>query len=614
MSSRVILISYIGFASIAFTLVPGTPIAQAQTITTIAGNGTMAYSGDGGQAAAAAFNQPRGMALDSSGDIFVADTNNSVIRKIGPDGIITTVAGNGTAGYSGDGGPATAAMLNQPEGVALDPTSGNLIIADSQNRRVRKVDSSGNITTIAGTGVEGYSGDGGPAVSAMLHRAVDLAIDISGNIYFADSVDNRVRKIDNSGNITTVAGNGTPGFSGDGGLAINAQLQTPTGVALDKGNNLYIADGNNFVIRLVNPAGNIGTIAGTGVEGFSGDGGPAGSAKLNFALGVKVDSSGRIFIADASNNRVRVVQGGTISTLAGTGTDGFSGDGGPAASALLSNPWAVALDNAGNVLVADRVNNRVRKITLGAPATPNLFTGGVVNGASFTPASNANGAVAPGTIAAVFGTSLTAGNSCVAPTCFPSFQNGKLLTTMAGVQVTINGSPVPMFYATPAQLGIEIPVEVSGASATIQVTASGQVSAQRTVALAAVSPGIFSLSQDGQGAGAITHSDQAGTVISTQNPAHPGEEVVIYATGLGQVAPSVATGSLPTGQSTTSTPVTVTIDGMMVTPDFAGLAGCCVGLNQVNVKVPANAHSGVSVPVFLTIGGKQSNVVTMFVQ
>jgi uncharacterized protein (TIGR03437 family) len=613
MFSRVVFISHLSLALLACTLVLGTANVQAQTITTIAGNGNTAYSGDGGPATAAALNHPRGMALDSAGNIFVADLNNARIRKISPDGIITTVAGNGAAGYSGDGGPATAAMLNQPEAVAVD-TAGNLIIADSQNRRVRNVDSSGTITTIAGTGTEGYSGDGGPAVAAMLHRAVDLAVDSAGNIYFADSVDHRVRKIDTSGTITTVAGNGTPGFSGDGGPATGAQLQTPVGVAIDKNNDLYIADSDNFRIRMVDAAGNIRTIAGNGVEGFLGDGGPATSAKLNYSLGVKVDSSGRIFIADSSNNRVRVVNGGVISTLAGTGTGGFSGDGGPAASAMLNYPWAVALDNSGSVLVGDRVNNRIRKITLGPPATPNLFTGGVVNGATFTPASNPNGAVAPGTIVAVFGTSLTGGNSCIAPTCFPSFQDGRLLTTMAGVQVTINGAPVPIFYATPTQLGVQMPMELSGSSATILVTAGGQASAQRTVIMTPASPGIFTLSQDGQGAGAITHSDQLGTLVSTQNPARPGEVVVIYATGLGQVTPAVATGMLPAGQSRTVSPVTVTIDGIPVTPDFAGVAGCCVGLNQVNVTIPSNAHSSVAIPVFLTIGGKQSNLVTIVVQ
>ncbi len=184
---------------------------------------------------------------------------------------------------------------------------------------------------------------------------------------------------------------------------------------------------------------------------------------------------------------------------------------------------------------------------------------------------------------------------------------------MAGVQVAINGIPAPIFYVTPTQLGIQIPTDLSGASATVQVITNGQPSAQRAVSLDAVSPGIFTFSQDGRGARAITHSDQLGTPVSTENPAWPGEVVVIYATGLGQVIPAVPTGMLPNGPSTTISPVTVTIDGIAVTPDFAGLSGCCVGLNQINVRIPPNAHSGSDIPVFLTVGGRQSNTVTLFV-
>ncbi len=286
---------------------------SGQTILTFAGNGTVGFAGDNGLATAAMLNHPRGMAVDKAGNIYLADLDNSRVRKISVSGIITTVAGNGTAGYSGDGGAAVNAMLNGPQAVAIDP-AGNLIIGDTQNRRIRRVDTSGTITTIAGTGTEGYSGDGGLATQAMLHQVVDLAVDTGGTIYFADSTGHRVRRITPDGIISTVAGDGTGGYSGDGGFSYSAQLNFPVSVAVDSSDQLYIADGNNFRIRKVNTAAIISTVAGSGQGGFSGDGGPATSAMINYSYGVRLDSQGRLFIADTSNNRIRVVANGTIST------------------------------------------------------------------------------------------------------------------------------------------------------------------------------------------------------------------------------------------------------------------------------------------------------------
>jgi uncharacterized protein (TIGR03437 family) len=241
---------------------------------------------------------------------------------------------------------------------------------------------------------------------------------------------------------------------------------------------------------------------------------------------------------------------------------------------------------------------------------PVLSPGGTVNGATFGAGSSA---VAPGTIVAIFGTNLTDGTSCLAPSCNPTFgSDGKLSTTMTGAQVTVNGILAPFFYSSPNQLGVEIPTELTGVSATVQVTVSGQASAPQTIAMAPVSPGIFTFTSDGKGAGAFTHVD--GSPVTPQNPAHAGELVILYATGLGQVTPSVPTGTLPGGASATAAPTALTIDGITMAPDFAGLAGCCVGLNQVNVRVPANTRSAAEIPVVLTIRGVASNRVTIAVQ
>ncbi len=282
-------------------------VAASGTITTLAGTGVGGFSGDGGQAAAAQVNGPRDAAFDAAGNIYIADSDNDRIRKIAPDGIITTVAGSGVRGFSGDGGQATAAQLNNPVGVVVD-TAGNIYIADALNLRIRKVATNGVITTIAGNGASGISGDGGPATSASFIRPDDVRINGLGAILVVDSGGHNVRSIDSSGKIATIAGNGTPGNSGDGGAATSAQLATPIEIAIDPFNNLYISDAGGNRIRRVNTAGVISTIAGTGVRSFSGDGGPAASAQLNAPSGVSLNSAGDLFIADTGNNRVRVIK------------------------------------------------------------------------------------------------------------------------------------------------------------------------------------------------------------------------------------------------------------------------------------------------------------------
>jgi sugar lactone lactonase YvrE len=335
-------------------------------ITTVAGNGLTGYSGAVLPATNTSLNNPYAVALDAVGNFYIADTDNESIRKVTPNGILTTVAGNGATGYFGDSGPATNASLNYPFGVALDAV-GNLYIADLGNGRIRKVGANGIITTVAGNGDQGYSGDGGPATNASLFSPGGVAFDGVGNLYIADVDNQRVRKVDTNGNITTVAGTGALGYYGDGGPATNADLDYPSGLALDAAGNLYIGDPGNERIRKVGTNGIITTVAGTGASGYYGDGGPVTNADLDYPSGLALDAVGYLYIADVYNQRTRRVDtNGITTTVAGTGTGapGYYGDGGPPTSASLNYPFGVALDAAGNLYIADTYNQRIRKVLL----------------------------------------------------------------------------------------------------------------------------------------------------------------------------------------------------------------------------------------------------------
>ena len=336
-------------------------------IATVAGNGTVGFSGDGGAATNSHLSTPSAVAVDGFGNLFIADTSNQRVRRVDVNGHITTVAGNGGNGYLGNGGAATNASLYFPSGVAVD-ADGNLFIADSLNQRIRRVDTNGFITSVAGNGSAGYAGDGGAATNASLNYPSGVAVDASCNLFIADMDNQCIRKVDVTGLITTVAGNGTNSYSGDGGAATNATLNSPAGVAVDARGNLFIADTDNNRIRRVDADGLITTVAGTGYTGWFGDGGAATNATLYYPKGVAVDGSGNLLIADTCNQRIRRVDtNGIIATMAGDGTNAWSGDGGLATAGALSYPYGVAADAQGNFYIADRGNNRVRRVVIDGP-------------------------------------------------------------------------------------------------------------------------------------------------------------------------------------------------------------------------------------------------------
>ena len=333
-------------------------------ISTVAGNGEIGFSGDGGPAASASLSSPLGVSVDGLGNILIADTGSNHVRDVAAASqIITTVAGGGSGG---DGGEATSATTVGPWAVAVD-WRGDLFIADSPEERIRRVDSLTRlITTEAGDGNWGYSGDGGPATGATMNWPEGVALDARGNLFISDAGNARIRRVDAlTGIITTVAGDGNWGYSGDGGPATSASLDYPGGVALDRHGNLFIADTESTRIRRVDAVtGDIGTVAGNGNWGYGGDGGPATSAELDYPEGVAVDDNGNLFIADTFNDRIRRVDAKTaiITTIAGNGSWGFSGDGGPATAASLDNPYGVALDTLGNLFIADSNNDRIRRV------------------------------------------------------------------------------------------------------------------------------------------------------------------------------------------------------------------------------------------------------------
>jgi len=483
-------------------------------VTTVAGTGDGGFSGDGGAATSAQLGYPVGVALDPAGNLYIADRNNYRIRRVSPSlfvqGIISTIAGNGIGWYSGDGGPATSAQINEG-GVAADG-AGNVYIADSLNHRIRRVSPSGVITTMAGTGVNGYAGDGGPATSAQFSYPARVAVDAVGNLYIADYSNNRVRRV-SAGIITTVAGTGTGGFAGDGGPATAAQLNGPRDLVLDASGNLYIADLGNQRIRRVSPTGTITTVAGNGVPGYSGDGGLATLAQLSNPGAVAADEVGNFYIADIENHRVRRVSpAGIITTVAGTGTPGFSGDGGPAMSAQLNRPASVALDGTGNLYIAELVNHRIRRLSLSSGIITTVAGTGV-NGYSGDggPASSAQlswpSSLAVDTAGRVYFTTSNAIRLLIPPgTCTASAAPNALTapTTGGTLTLTIQAAAGCAWTITGLPAWITASATSGSGSATVTLTATANTGAARSATITAAGTTV-TISQSAAG-GACTYS------------------------------------------------------------------------------------------------------------
>jgi uncharacterized protein (TIGR03437 family) len=576
-------------------------------ISTVAGSGngsgfTGKSTGNGGPAIDATLN-PNGVAVDAAGNIYIADLGSGSVRKVNTAGIINVFAGGGH-GLS-NGVPATNVALYfqaYHNGLAVDK-AGNVYFADNGNQRVVKVDTAGIFTTVAGNGNKGYSGDGGPATSAELAAPTDVAFDSAGNMYIADSLNIVVRKVDTGGNISTFAGNGECCDSGDGGPATSAALASPTSLAVDSAGNVYIGDRGFNVVRKVNAAGIISTAVGTpGITGFAGDGGPATSALISAALGVAVDGSGNLYIADSGNCRIRKVDASTgiITTVAGMGYTLVLGDGGPPTEASFC-PAGVALDSAGNYYIADQDFDRIRKVTIGAtpPPEPQISANGVVNGASF------GAGLVSGSWATIQGTNL----SSVTDTWDNFIVNGHLPTMVDNVSVTIGGQPAYVYFISPTQINFIVP-NLSLGEQGITVTNSGIASASVNVETVMFAPAFFAWPNNQVVATFqdFSYAAASGTFSGvTTTPAKPGETIILWGTGFGPTNPAAAEGEETPSTTTYSTQTlpTVTVNNVSATVYGAALAPGFAGLYQVAIQVPSSLSSG-NWPVVATVGGMSS--------
>ena len=359
----------VGLAPVAPAGVIFPRVSPDSVITTVVGTGEAGYTGDGGTATEATLRQPRDTAVGPDDSVYITDTLNNVVRRVAPDGIISTFAGTGEEGYGGDGGPATAAQLHWPHDVTVDD-AGNVYVADSNNQRIRMIDTAGTITTIVGNGESGYNGDGIPATEASMRFPKSIAL-YGGSLYFADSLNSRIRAVDMStGLISTVAGNGERGYGGDDGPALEAMFNIPQRIAIDDLGNLYVADTRNNRIRFIDMAtGLIRTVVGTGEDSYTGDEGLAVDATISTPRGIALGGQNNLYIADSGNHAIRRVNlgNGNIYTVVGTGEPGYEGDGGPSGDADVDGPRGLSVTPDGSLIVADTKNNVIRLVL---PALP----------------------------------------------------------------------------------------------------------------------------------------------------------------------------------------------------------------------------------------------------
>ena len=585
-------------------------------IETVAGTGERGAGrgladGDGGPAVEAQLYHPHDVAVDAAGNLYIVDLSYRGIRKVdAATGIISTVA--------------EQFRYPHPRSVEADG-AGNVYIAG--NARVHKMDAAGRISTVAGTGWHGFRGDGGPAVEALLSVA-DVAADRAGNIYIADQHNHRIRKVNAAGVITTVAGTGDSGlqlrggYSGDGGPAVLAQLDRPYDVEVDGSGNLYIADIDTYRIRKVDAStGIISTVAGTGVEGFSGDGGPAVEARLGSA-GVAVDASGNIYIADGDNYRVRRVDAATgiITTIAGTEWGASLGDGGPATRASI-RPGDLTLDAAGNIYIADGGQHRVRRLTPIPADTPRISSGGIglVTGAPFV------NRISPNAHFWVFGSGFTAeGAGATSPALDAA---GRLPTELAGVCLEIGGKRAPLFAVFPGQINAQAPHDLTDRQAHVaidisEVTAIRNCGAENErrsfaemVEVASFSPAFFNLGGDASGRNPIVAVRSDGTLAGLPGaapgveglvPAEPGEILTFWGTGFGLTDPLLEAGQIPAGAAPITGRIEFTLGGITLFPEdvlYAGAAPGFAGIYQFAVRVPRGFPDSLRAPVIATVNG-----------
>lgn len=557
---------------------------QQYMISTIAGNGSDGFSGDGGPAPAAQLGGPGSVAVDAKGNIYIADGENNVIRMVS-GGTITTVAGNGTAGYAGDGASATNAELNSPSGVAVD-SSGNLYIADTGNNVIRKV-SGGNISTYAGNiqnngNGQSYGGDGGPAtaIGVMFAAPSAVALDSSGNLYISDSGNSLVRKV-SGGNINALVGiNSTA-----------TKIMHPLGLALDAAGNLYIADPGTKRVAKFSTNGTLTTLAGNNTTGFSGDNNQATSASLNNPSGVAVDAAGNIYIADSFNSRIRrVAPNGIITTIAGNGRINYTGDGGLSTLASLNFPKGVTVDSKGNIYIADTSNNVIRLLL---PAVPTISDGSVGNAASMALPLSA------GQVATLSGVFLSNAPGLASPP-YPA--------TLAGVTVMVNGTAAPIQSVSSTQVNFQVPWETTGTTANIVLMLNNLTSNTETVPLSPAGPGLF---VDVNGNAIAQNAD--GSTNAASNPAQVGTTITAMMTGTGPVAPTIADGAAPSDNSIMLTLATTATIGGEATPVIsANLAPGMVGVAQFTIMVPSDLQTG-PYPLVLGVGSETSNAGTISV-
>jgi uncharacterized protein (TIGR03437 family) len=555
-------------------------------VNTVAGSTKCCAVGDGGLATAAWLDGPDGLAFDAAGNLYLYETQSTRVRKVTPAGVISTYAGTGTPGGAGDGGPATAAQLfptTGHNGIAIDP-AGNLYIADGYNQRIRKVDTKGIITTVAGNGTPGFAGDGGPAKSAMLQFPQGIALDSSGNLYIADSSNYRIRKVDTNGIITTVAGNGNVVFGGDGGPALKASFGQPTAVTLDTVGNMYFTDGRR--LYKVNPAGTFNLIAGSNTLGFAGDGGPAIDALLKGTEGMIVDSAGNLLIADGGNGRIRKIDpAGVITTIAGGGTS--TAEGVAATSAKISVPHDVVLDAAGHVHYSEAgAGGLVRKLTGTGPAlsaTPPLLTFNLAGGG---PAPKSQTVSIAGSAAAMTFTAAATSNGGNWLAVTPSSGTVPATLTVSITSVNLAAGTYQGLIAVTSPsaptLNIGVALSVTGAGAPV-ITAGGIVNATGYQAKLAPDT-VFVIFGSGLGPAALSPSAQpypaslSGTSVAF-TPSGGGPDVVarVIYTSAGQVA-----ALLPSSITPGTYAVRVTYNGLASAPQNVTVVPRSFGIATAN--------------------------------